>query len=211
MNLRLFASLSILTVFSIASQQAHASNAELESYIARYNPNHAHEITLAIEDAADTYSIDPRFLAAIIRIESAFHQSTISSAGAIGLSQLMPGTADGLGVNAYDYYDNVQGGAKYLREMLDLHANKGVYQYNYALASYNAGPGNVGAQIPSYTYEYINSVQNAYQEIKRSVSNATRGSTVNYSLEKKELQLLALYKLKEIKKLNERRHSYAKR
>lgn len=178
------------------------SAASLEDYIANYNPGQAHAIATAIEDAGATFHIDPRFLAAVYKIESGFHNEAVSSAGARGIAQLMPDTASGLGVNPYDYRDNIFGGAKYLREMLDIHANKGVYQYNYALASYNAGPGNVENTIPSYTYDYISMVQGAYKELLRYTPSSNTLRISPPTSPNPAEQLLMLYKLKEIKLLS---------
>jgi hypothetical protein len=77
-------------------------------------------------------------LQSLVRQESAFNQGARSSVGAIGLTQLMPQTAEGLGVNPYDAQDNVEGGAKYLTQQLGAFGS-----WQLALAAYNAGPGSV--------------------------------------------------------------------
>lgn len=182
-----------------------ANAASLEDYIARYNPSQAHAIASAISEAGDTFNIDPRFLAAVYQIESGFHNDAVSSAGARGIAQLMPGTAAGLGVNPYDYRDNIYGGAKYLRQMLDLYADKGIYKYNYALASYNAGPGNVGNTIPSYTYDYIDMIQGAYNELQGYSPLPSSQNTFKPTSPDPAQQLLLLYKLKEIKLLHDKK------
>ena len=86
------------------------------------------------------------FDAMIIR-ESGYNPIAISTANAYGLAQLMPGTANGLGVNRYDPLQNMRGGARYLRQQLDRFG-----QVHLALAAYNAGPGRVrGGLVPRIT------------------------------------------------------------
>jgi len=90
--------------------------------------------------AARNAGVDPRLALALIGQESGFNPGAVSSAGAIGLGQLMPGTAAGLGVtNSLDPQQNLAGAMKYLGQMLaEFHGDK-----NLALTAYNAGPGNV--------------------------------------------------------------------
>jgi soluble lytic murein transglycosylase-like protein len=94
----------------------------------------------AIEAAAGRHGIDARLLAALVWTESGFHPGAVSHAGAIGLAQLMPGTAAGLGVNPYDPHQNLDGGARFLAAQLDTFGRA-----DLALAAYNAGPGRVKA------------------------------------------------------------------
>ena len=100
--------------------------------------------TMSLEDmlieAANTYDIDVNYLKAVAKLESDFDPNCVSSAGATGIMQLMPSTAEGLGVeDIYDPYQNIMGGAKYLRNMLDRFGG----DYELAYAAYNAGPGAV--------------------------------------------------------------------
>lgn len=92
-----------------------------------------------INEAANTYGIDVNFLRAVCKLESDFNQDSISSSGAIGVMQLMPSTAEGLGVDPYDTYQNIMGGAKYLKKMLDTFDG----DMSLAYAGYNAGPNAV--------------------------------------------------------------------
>jgi soluble lytic murein transglycosylase-like protein len=92
------------------------------------------------QSASDKYNLDKSLIKSVITAESAGQVNAKSSAGAKGLMQLMDGTARDLGVtNSYDPEENIMGGAKYLRQMLDKFNN----DTNLALAAYNAGPGNV--------------------------------------------------------------------
>lgn len=92
----------------------------------------------AIDAAASSAGIDPRLLAALVWSESAFDPGAVSPAGAIGLGQLMPGTASGLGVNPWEPTENLDGAARYLAEQIDRFGRT-----DHALAAYNAGPGRV--------------------------------------------------------------------
>ena len=108
-----------------------------------------------INAAAQQYGISPALVDAVMWQESRYNQKAVSSAGAIGLMQLMPGTARNLGVNPHDPWQNVFGGAAYLRNQLDLFNNN----VPFALAAYNAGPGAVikHGGIPPYaeTRNYV--------------------------------------------------------
>lgn len=93
-----------------------------------------------IQDAARAYKLDPNLIRAVMRTESSFNPLAVSPVGAMGLMQLMPALAQELGVqNPFDPRQNVMGGAKYLRQLLDAHHGN----IRLTLASYNAGPGNV--------------------------------------------------------------------
>jgi soluble lytic murein transglycosylase-like protein len=93
-----------------------------------------------VQKAAAKYNLPPELINGVIRAESNFKVRAISSAGAQGLMQLMPATAKELGVkNSFDIEQNIDGGAKYLRQMLDRFGGN----VRKALADYNAGPGTV--------------------------------------------------------------------
>lgn len=91
-----------------------------------------------IQEATHSTGVASNLLAAVMDAESSFNPKAGSSAGAIGLMQLMPDTAKGLGVNPYDDAQNILGGAKYLGQMLNEFGSK-----ELALAAYNSGPGRV--------------------------------------------------------------------
>ena len=111
-----------------------------------------------IEEAAGRYDLNPAMIKAIVRTESAFNPGAVSPAGAKGLMQLMPALATDMGVvNVLDPRDNIMGGARYLRQLLDSTGS-----IKLALASYNAGPGNVARYrgIPPFkeTREYVKKI-----------------------------------------------------
>jgi soluble lytic murein transglycosylase-like protein len=111
-----------------------------------------------ISAAAQQYGISPALVDAVMWQESRYNPKAISSAGAIGLMQLMPGTARSLGVNPHDPWQNVFGGAAYLRTQLDRFGNN----VPLALAAYNAGPEAVAKHggIPPYaeTRNYVSTI-----------------------------------------------------
>jgi soluble lytic murein transglycosylase-like protein len=117
-------------------------------------------IERSIHVAARKYDLPPNLIKGVIRAESNFQVDAVSRAGAQGLMQLMPGTAKELGVeNPFDIEENIDGGACYLRKMMDSFGG----DLKVALAAYNAGPGAVqkyGGEIPPYqeTERYINRV-----------------------------------------------------
>ncbi len=93
-----------------------------------------------IQDTAKRYNLSPQLIKSVIAVESGGNHRAVSSAGAKGLMQLIDSTANYVGVcNVFDPVENIEGGAKYLREMLDRFDGN----LELALAAYNAGPGNV--------------------------------------------------------------------
>jgi len=125
-------------------------------------PGEGHPRAAAVGDlvhaAALRHGIDPDLIHAVIRAESDYDPYCRSHAGAMGLMQLMPGTAQALGVtDAWDPAQNVDGGARYLRQQLDRFGD-----LRLALAAYNAGPGAVSRYggVPPYdeTRTYVERV-----------------------------------------------------
>ncbi|MDR3754287.1 MAG: lytic transglycosylase domain-containing protein [Terracidiphilus sp.] len=118
----------------------------------------ADEVAQIWNDAED-YGIDPNLAVAMAYQESRGKQSAVSPAGAIGVFQLMPATAAGLGVDPYDRDQNIQGGISYLKQLLDKFGGN----EEYALAAYNAGPGAVEKYggIPPYaeTQDYVSKIE----------------------------------------------------
>ena len=120
-----------------------------------------------IQDSSRRYNIDPLLIYAQMHQESSFNSKATSNKGASGLMQLMPATARRLGVtNIYNPKQNIEGGIKYMRLLLDMFGNN----VALALAGYNAGEGAVmkyGNQIPPYreTQEYVRRITTRYNSI----------------------------------------------
>jgi hypothetical protein len=121
-----------------------------------YKGKDGEHVSLA-RQAAKEHGVPEDLFLTLVQAESAWRPDAKSSAGAIGLAQLMPGTAEGLGVNPHDPKDNLRGGAKYLKQQYDKFG-----RWDYALAAYNAGPGAVDKYggIPPYkeTQAYVRKI-----------------------------------------------------
>jgi len=121
--------------------------------------------------ASNRYGIDPDLVFSLIRAESAYDPSAVSSKGALGLMQLMPQTATYLGVeNPMNVADNVEGGTRYLRELLTLYHEDIIK----ALAAYNAGPQRIEEYhgVPPYP-ETINYITRIVRDLnKRKLARA---------------------------------------
>ena len=119
---------------------------------------------MLIQRAALTHGLDPKLLHAVIRAESGYNPHAVSDKGAMGLMQLMPGTASRFGAaNPYDPEQNVKAGARYLKELLEQFDNDLVL----SIAAYNAGEKNIqkyGYRIPPFqeTQEYVRRVLEHY-------------------------------------------------
>jgi len=131
------------------------------------SPGHPiyHRYQKIINGSARRHEVDPLLVSAVIRHESGFVPTAVSKAGALGLMQLMPETAKSLGVNnAFDPQQNIEGGTKLLRGLLDRYHG----QIDLALAAYNAGSGAVDKYggIPPFpeTQAYVRNVLETYRE-----------------------------------------------
>ena len=122
-------------------------------------------INAFIHVAATEHGIDPLLIKAIIKAESNFDPAAVSPKGAQGLMQLMPATAKDLQVaDPFDPLENIVGGTKYLRSLLDSYG----WDVELSLAAYNAGPGNVKNAIPNFpeTRTYVAKVLDNYQSYR---------------------------------------------
>ena len=145
---------------------------------------------LIVENASQ-HSLHPDFVRAVIQAESAFNPRARSVKGAMGLMQLMPGTAAQYGVtNAYDPVQNIRAGVAYLKSLLVRFGN----DISLALAAYNAGPGAVekyGRAIPPYkeTRNYVSkiraragaAIENGPKPIVRRVEIVNGREVIRYS------------------------------
>ena len=123
-----------------------------------------------IETAAKRYDLSPELIVAVASVESRFDPFAESPKGAIGVMQLMPETAAELGVeNPYDAEQNILGGARFLREMLDRFDD----DLDLALAAYNAGMGRVQQYggVPPFpeTRRYLVKVRETVDELERGI------------------------------------------
>jgi hypothetical protein len=134
----------------------------------------------AINAAANKYRVDPALVRAVIHAESAFRPTAKSKKGALGLMQLMPGTAKDMGVmNALAPNQNIQGGVKYLAWLLE--ENRG--NTTLATAAYNAGPAAVKRfnGIPPYeeTQTYVKRVKILHDRYKKAMGKRFSGTVVS--------------------------------
>lgn len=141
------------------------------------------ELRKLILKFSEQYKVDPSLVEAVVKAESAYDVMAISHKGAQGLMQLMPATAESLGVsNAHDPKENLEGGVQYLRKLLDH------YQGNVdlALAAYNAGIGAVEKHqgIPPYpeTIDYVAKVRKYYSRFAELSTDPVSGNATELSI-----------------------------
>jgi soluble lytic murein transglycosylase-like protein len=124
------------------------------------------EVDPLILSASKTHAVDPALLRAVMRQESGFRPCAVSPKGAQGLMQLMPGTAEELGVqDVFNAEQNLNAGARYLKQLLGRF--KG--DLKLALAAYNAGPGKVDGDVPEIqeTKDYVTRILKAVEGEKK--------------------------------------------
>jgi hypothetical protein len=136
-----------------------------------------------IREAAARYNLDPTLIHSVISIESNFNPKAVSHKNARGLMQLMPRTAELMGVkDSFDPGQNIDGGAHYLSDLLKKYGN----DLTLALAAYNAGPDSVdkyGRRVPPYleTMKYVQRIAKTYAKLKADAvgpPNATGGPSL---------------------------------
>lgn len=125
------------------------------------------KINKLIDEYSQKYGLDSDFVKAVVKQESGFNEKATSKCGAMGLMQLMPGTAKALNVNdPYNARDNIEGGVKYLKGLMDRFGG----DMKLALAAYNAGPNAVKKYngVPPYneTQNYVKNIMSMYQRIQ---------------------------------------------
>ena len=149
----------------------HAAKPATTSRIAskaKHKSVKAVEYSVAIKKAAQEQNLDQALLKAVIHVESGFNPQAVSSAGAVGLMQLMPATAKRYGAeDRYNPVENIQAGARYLHDLISRYNDN----LPLALAAYNAGENAVaqyGNHIPPYaeTRDYVPHVLNLYQQYR---------------------------------------------
>ena len=174
MRRRLLSCFAVFFAFIVFLVPARSFAAELSDAIWmtvwQHNRDEAQArwIADAICYASAVYGVDPILITAVMESESGFNFAAVSNKGALGLMQLMPETAEMIGVDPYDPLSNILGGASHLRSLLTSYADKGEYAATYAVAAYNAGSNAVDTiGCPPYeeTREYVINVAEAYQRI----------------------------------------------
>ena len=132
-----------------------------------------------IRDAAARYNLDPTLIHSVIAIESNFDPKAVSRKNARGLMQLMPRTAELMGVkDSFDPGQNIDGGSHYLSDLLKKYKN----DITLALAAYNAGPDSVdryGRRVPPYleTMKYVQRIAKTYAKLKADAANPANAAT----------------------------------
>lgn len=148
-----------------------------------------------IVESSKRNSVDPLLIYSIMHQESSFKPRAMSHKGARGLMQLMPGTAARFGVsNIWDPKQNIEGGARYMRFLLDMFSG----DIKLALAGYNAGEGAVmkyGYQVPPYseTQEYVRRIGRRYSLIRDPEAAAAANQSVDGKVAQKDSQPLTVY------------------
>lgn len=153
----------LIQLVSIQPEMVSTNNTIVNS-----KPRYSSDIRTIIRDAAERYNLSPLLIESIIKVESNYNPHAVSNKGAMGLMQLMPGTAREIGVTKpFDPYQNIIGGSFYYRLMLNRFGD-----HRKALYAYNCGPGCVeNGYIPGETKEYVKNVVRVYKDLKKKGGN----------------------------------------
>ena len=147
-------------------------------YLDKYK--YSDEFDQHINSTARWYGVDPLLIKAMIKVESDFNPDAVSPQGAMGIMQLMPGTAERIGVSdPFDPVENIEGGVKYFNMLMGMFNNN----LTLAIAGYNAGENAVikyGYKIPPYdeTIEYVNRVYAHYDYLKKTPAERNIASMI---------------------------------
>ncbi len=147
-------------------------------------PTAAMELNEAVARIAAQNSLMPELIHSVIKVESNYNPRAVSAKGAQGMMQLIPATARRFGVSdSFDPMENIQGGAKYLKYLLDLYHN----DFALALAAYNAGEGAVAkyGDVPPYkeTQQYLHLVADQLKKMNKSAEGAGQAQPVKQPAE----------------------------
>jgi soluble lytic murein transglycosylase-like protein len=186
----------ILALVMLAASPMRAADAELQKTVVRVDPrtgklvrstvavrppapSSAPSASIAelVEKSSKAHNVDPLLVDSVIRVESDYNPNAVSPKGAQGLMQLMPPTAQMLGVNdSFNPAENIEAGVKYLKYLQDLYKDD-----RLALAAYNAGPAAVDRykQVPPYpeTQKYVEKVGQKYVDAKNATARKSARNT----------------------------------
>lgn len=184
-----FVTLAVLAVFLLLPHRAFAESPtdatqryynviyQTVSYRSGLGTEWSQWITQAILAYSAKWGVNPLLITAMFAIESNFRMDAQSSAGAIGIAQLMPGTARALGIDPYDPAQNIEGGIQYFRNQRDTFSYAGDWAATYAVAAYNAGPAAIRQYggVPPYseTVNHLYRVAAIYQQLEQEFSQGS--------------------------------------